>query len=143
MDDTHVPPNRWTMPLTKIGDKRYYLGIFFKVNVCCCYFFLLYIIHYRIFFIEEPYEVYDVIIIMFSLVFKLKIITYLDSWSVLTMFFFDSLHVPLTENILNNYGCFIGVHRRTGLELHSIVDIMECILQVFRGNFSVSSVLFI
>jgi hypothetical protein len=25
-------PSRWTMPLTKLGEKRYYLGIFFKVN---------------------------------------------------------------------------------------------------------------
>lgn len=23
--------NRWTMPLLKLGEKRYYLGIFFKV----------------------------------------------------------------------------------------------------------------
>jgi hypothetical protein len=24
--------NRWTMPLLKLGEKRYYLGIFFKVR---------------------------------------------------------------------------------------------------------------
>ncbi|CAB3375169.1 Hypothetical predicted protein [Cloeon dipterum] len=24
--------NRWTMPLLKLGEKRYYLGIFFKAN---------------------------------------------------------------------------------------------------------------
>jgi hypothetical protein len=24
--------NRWTMPLLKLGEKRYYLGIFFKVK---------------------------------------------------------------------------------------------------------------
>lgn len=33
VDDTQVP-NRWTMPVTKLGDKRYYLGVFFKVNSC-------------------------------------------------------------------------------------------------------------
>lgn len=26
-------PNRWTMPLLKLGEKRYYLGIFFKVSL--------------------------------------------------------------------------------------------------------------
>lgn len=31
VDDQQVP-NRWTMPVTKLGDKRYYLGVFFKVN---------------------------------------------------------------------------------------------------------------
>lgn len=25
-------PHRWAMPLLKLGEKRYYLGIFFKVN---------------------------------------------------------------------------------------------------------------
>ena len=24
--------NRWTMPLQRLGDKQYYLGIFFKVT---------------------------------------------------------------------------------------------------------------
>nr|CAH7750839.1 unnamed protein product [Callosobruchus chinensis] len=31
VDDTPTP-NRWTMPLLKLGEKRYYLGIFFKAN---------------------------------------------------------------------------------------------------------------
>jgi len=25
--------NRWTMPLLKLGEKRFYLGIFFKVGI--------------------------------------------------------------------------------------------------------------
>lgn len=25
-------PNRWTMPLLRLGEKRFYLGIFFKVR---------------------------------------------------------------------------------------------------------------
>ena len=25
-------PNRWTMPLQRLGNKQYYLGIFFKVK---------------------------------------------------------------------------------------------------------------
>ncbi|KAL7049977.1 hypothetical protein ACKWTF_003927 [Chironomus riparius] len=32
VDDTIATPNRWTMPLLKLGEKRYYLGIFFKAN---------------------------------------------------------------------------------------------------------------
>ncbi|CAH0547589.1 unnamed protein product [Brassicogethes aeneus] len=33
IDDSLPPaPNRWTMPLLKLGEKRYYLGIFFKAN---------------------------------------------------------------------------------------------------------------
>lgn len=32
IDDSTPTPNRWTMPLLKLGDKRYYLGIFFKAN---------------------------------------------------------------------------------------------------------------
>lgn len=31
VDDQQMP-NRWTMPLTKLGEKRYYLGVFFKVK---------------------------------------------------------------------------------------------------------------
>lgn len=27
----NLTPARWTMPLLKLGEKRYYLGIFFKV----------------------------------------------------------------------------------------------------------------
>lgn len=36
VDESPVPPNRWTMPLLKLGEKRYYLGIFFKVNFSSC-----------------------------------------------------------------------------------------------------------
>lgn len=32
LDDSTLV-NRWTMPLHKIGDKKYYLGTFFKVNL--------------------------------------------------------------------------------------------------------------
>ncbi|CAG9824202.1 unnamed protein product [Phaedon cochleariae] len=32
IDDSLPTPNRWTMPLLKLGEKRYYLGIFFKAN---------------------------------------------------------------------------------------------------------------
>ncbi|XP_074025521.1 brevican core protein triforce [Leptinotarsa decemlineata] len=32
IDDSIAAPNRWTMPLLKLGEKRYYLGIFFKAN---------------------------------------------------------------------------------------------------------------
>lgn len=32
IDETAPTPNRWTMPLLKLGEKRYYLGIFFKAN---------------------------------------------------------------------------------------------------------------
>ncbi|KAG5900634.1 hypothetical protein JTB14_005911 [Gonioctena quinquepunctata] len=32
IDDSLPMPNRWTMPLLKLGEKRYYLGIFFKAN---------------------------------------------------------------------------------------------------------------
>lgn len=32
LDDSLQTPNRWTMPLLKSGEKRYYLGIFFKVS---------------------------------------------------------------------------------------------------------------
>ncbi|KAB0790751.1 hypothetical protein PPYR_15656 [Photinus pyralis] len=31
-DSTSPASTRWTMPLLKLGDKRYYLGIFFKAN---------------------------------------------------------------------------------------------------------------
>lgn len=31
-DDSSLGVNRWTMPLLKLGEKRYYLGIFFKAN---------------------------------------------------------------------------------------------------------------
>lgn len=33
VDDSQINPNRWTMPLLKLGEKRYYLGIFFKVSL--------------------------------------------------------------------------------------------------------------
>lgn len=32
VDEAGLTPNRWTMPLAKVGDKRYYLGIFFRAN---------------------------------------------------------------------------------------------------------------
>lgn len=32
VDEATPTLNRWTMPLLKLGDKRYYLGIFFKAN---------------------------------------------------------------------------------------------------------------
>ncbi|XP_019769942.1 mannose-binding protein C [Dendroctonus ponderosae] len=32
IEDTLPTMNRWTMPLLKLGEKRYYLGIFFKAN---------------------------------------------------------------------------------------------------------------
>lgn len=32
VEDNLPTPNRWTMPLLKLGEKRYYLGIFFKVG---------------------------------------------------------------------------------------------------------------
>ncbi|XP_019868852.1 C-type lectin 37Db isoform X4 [Aethina tumida] len=32
IDDSLPTANRWTMPLLKLGEKRYYLGIFFKAN---------------------------------------------------------------------------------------------------------------
>ncbi|XP_068918296.1 C-type lectin 37Db isoform X2 [Tenebrio molitor] len=32
IDDSLPSANRWTMPLLKLGEKRYYLGIFFKAN---------------------------------------------------------------------------------------------------------------
>lgn len=32
VDESQINPNRWTMPLLKLGEKRYYLGIFFKAN---------------------------------------------------------------------------------------------------------------
>ncbi|XP_044766569.1 mannose-binding protein C-like isoform X1 [Coccinella septempunctata] len=32
IEDSLPAPNRWTMPLLKLGEKRYYLGIFFKAN---------------------------------------------------------------------------------------------------------------
>lgn len=32
IEDTLPAMNRWTMPLLKLGEKRYYLGIFFKAN---------------------------------------------------------------------------------------------------------------
>ncbi|XP_044737509.1 uncharacterized protein LOC123299247 isoform X2 [Chrysoperla carnea] len=32
VDENTTAPNRWTMPLLKLGEKRYYLGIFFKAN---------------------------------------------------------------------------------------------------------------
>ncbi|KAF5299855.1 hypothetical protein FQA39_LY11392 [Lamprigera yunnana] len=32
IEDSTPTPTRWTMPLLKLGDKRYYLGIFFKAN---------------------------------------------------------------------------------------------------------------
>ncbi|CRK95648.1 CLUMA_CG009106, isoform A [Clunio marinus] len=35
VDESQINPNRWTMPLLKLGEKRYYLGIFFKVNMFC------------------------------------------------------------------------------------------------------------
>jgi hypothetical protein len=31
-DGVSLAGNRWTMPLLKLGEKRYYLGIFFKVR---------------------------------------------------------------------------------------------------------------
>jgi hypothetical protein len=31
-DGVTLASNRWTMPLLKLGEKRYYLGIFFKVR---------------------------------------------------------------------------------------------------------------
>lgn len=34
-------PNKWTMPLSKLGEKRYYLGVFFKVNSILSFLFLL------------------------------------------------------------------------------------------------------
>jgi hypothetical protein len=33
VDESQISPNRWTMPLLKLGEKRYYLGIFFKVKL--------------------------------------------------------------------------------------------------------------
>lgn len=35
IDDSQVA-SRWTMPLLKLGEKRYYLGVFFKVNPIRC-----------------------------------------------------------------------------------------------------------
>ncbi|XP_043647651.1 low affinity immunoglobulin epsilon Fc receptor isoform X1 [Drosophila teissieri] len=32
VDESQYTPNKWTMPLLKLGEKRYYLGIFFKAN---------------------------------------------------------------------------------------------------------------
>lgn len=32
VDEGPAALNRWTMPLLKLGEKRYYLGIFFKVS---------------------------------------------------------------------------------------------------------------
>lgn len=32
VDESQYTPNKWTMPLLKLGEKRYYLGIFFKVS---------------------------------------------------------------------------------------------------------------
>ncbi|KAM8709615.1 hypothetical protein ACLKA7_016428 [Drosophila subpalustris] len=32
VDESQYMPNKWTMPLLKLGEKRYYLGIFFKAN---------------------------------------------------------------------------------------------------------------
>lgn len=32
VDESQYMPNKWTMPLLKLGEKRYYLGIFFKVS---------------------------------------------------------------------------------------------------------------
>jgi len=32
VDESSQTPDRWTMPLMKLGEKRYYLGIFFKAN---------------------------------------------------------------------------------------------------------------
>lgn len=32
---TNLAASRWTMPLLKLGEKRYYLGIFFKVSFHC------------------------------------------------------------------------------------------------------------
>lgn len=34
-DSSSTFPNRWTMPLLKLGEKRYYLGVFFRVSVFC------------------------------------------------------------------------------------------------------------
>uniref|UniRef100_T1GGF4 C-type lectin domain-containing protein n=1 Tax=Megaselia scalaris TaxID=36166 RepID=T1GGF4_MEGSC len=31
VDDSQYP-NKWTMPLLRLGDKKFYLGIFFKAN---------------------------------------------------------------------------------------------------------------
>ncbi|KAK9871474.1 hypothetical protein WA026_012848 [Henosepilachna vigintioctopunctata] len=31
VEDSLPTPTRWTMPLLKLGEKRYYLGIFFKI----------------------------------------------------------------------------------------------------------------
>jgi hypothetical protein len=33
--------NRWTMPLLKLGEKRYYLGIFFKVRNKCQFLIII------------------------------------------------------------------------------------------------------
>lgn len=32
VDEPIAAPVRWTMPLLKLGEKRYYLGIFFRVS---------------------------------------------------------------------------------------------------------------
>ncbi|XP_055707233.1 C-type mannose receptor 2 isoform X1 [Phlebotomus papatasi] len=32
VDESQLTPNRWTMPLLKLGEKRYYLGVFFRAN---------------------------------------------------------------------------------------------------------------
>lgn len=53
-DETQTP-NRWTMPTTKLGDKRYYIGSFFKVRVIVS-FVNFHLLHFRYNFILLPDE---------------------------------------------------------------------------------------